>query len=439
MALFHALASLRAQARFELVAMHFNHGLRGGESDADENLCRDVSAEWQVPFVRGCADVQTMARAQHWSLEDAARRCRFRWLAATARDRELTAVFLGHHADDQAETVLLRLLRGAGARGLAGMRAATTFNDVAFLRPFLHIRRATLLEYLATNDIPSREDASNRDARFTRNWLRHELLPLLARQFGDGVTDRLVQTADILRDAENALAELAAAALRREARRSCLGLLFPTAALEREHRAVQRAIIRAMLDDLCAPEPNPATFEQVERLRQSCVGHAANRDFTLPTPLVAGVAYGHLYVHNRDLERVLERNIEPGVPLALPCGLTLTVTPVARRGPGRSNNGEAWRDVALGAGVVMRQYCRTPSQPLSVRMRRAADRYRPVHGAEKKIKDLLIGARVPQRLKNSVPLIVAGAEVVWLAGWRIAASAAVRKGDTVLRLELQLQ
>jgi tRNA(Ile)-lysidine synthase len=436
-ALLHVLVTLRAMGGFTLHALHFNHQLRGVESDADEQFCRGICAAWDVPFEAGRADVRAHAQVYGLSLEDAARQCRFQWLAHAAQTCGATAVLLAHHADDQAETVLLRLLRGAGIHGLAGMKVTTTFHDMTFVRPLLHMRQHVLIAYAAQCGLTHRHDRSNDDTRHTRNWLRHEIMPRLAARMGEACTERICHTADVAREIDDVLEQRAAALRAQHGRRSCLGELFPAAALRAVPIAEQRAVLRQIVAELGKPNSPVLDFDMVERLRQAALAGAGQADFTLPAPLVAGCAYDHLFVTDRPAPVAAPLVLQAGMPRAWPCGMTIARHPAPARGVSLSDNGEAWRAAALGEPVTMRQFCALPPDTaVHVRPRRAGERYQPVHGHAHKIKDLLIAAGVPRYLKEIVPVVECDGQLVWLAGWRIAAAFAVRAETPVTMLEV---
>jgi tRNA(Ile)-lysidine synthase len=201
MALAHLLVSLLQAGKLErLVLAHVNHQLRGDESDADEAFVKSLPELWQQPNLT-CRtlriDVASIAHAEHENLEGTARRERYRWFTQLAREHQAAWITVGHTADDQAETVLFRLLRGSGVLGLSGMAECRMLGDrVALLRPLLTVRRQALLGYLLARKIPYRIDSSNRDPRFTRNRLRLELLPRLETEYNPAIVDVLCRLAD---------------------------------------------------------------------------------------------------------------------------------------------------------------------------------------------------------------------------------------------------
>jgi tRNA(Ile)-lysidine synthase len=188
-----------------LTVAHFNHRLRGAESDADAEFVRELAARLGLPFRLGGADVRSAAAGDN--LEATARRLRYGWLAEAAREAGAVWVATGHTADDQAETVLHRLIRGAGLQGLRGVAAERELRDgIRLLRPLLTVARADVLAYLRDLGQSFREDATNIDPAFTRNRIRHELLPLL-RTFNPAIVDVLGRLARQADEAHSVIAE----------------------------------------------------------------------------------------------------------------------------------------------------------------------------------------------------------------------------------------
>jgi tRNA(Ile)-lysidine synthase len=214
-----ALTRLLAATDARLAIAHLNHQLRGAESDCDEAFVHELYQSLRVARPQAVTwhcerlDVAARARAEGGNLEAVARRLRYAWLADVARREGLRFVATGHTADDQAETVLHRLLRGTGLKGLRGIAARRALApDVEVVRPLLSVRRAELVAYLAELEQGFRVDQTNRDPRFTRSRIRYELMPLLAQRYNLAIVSVLCRLAD----------EAAAAYSRREARAAAL-------------------------------------------------------------------------------------------------------------------------------------------------------------------------------------------------------------------------
>ncbi len=210
MVLLHVLRELAQEHSCRLTVAHFNHRLRGRSSQADERFVVRLGAEWKVPVITGGADVRSVAAAEKISIEMAARRLRHDFLARTARQVKAPVIALAHHADDQVELFFLRLLRGSGGEGLAGMKwrgPSPADAKITLVRPLLNKSKSMLQAYARENKVPFREDASNAARDIQRNRVRHELLPLLRRDYQPALERTILRVMDIV----GADAELSAA------------------------------------------------------------------------------------------------------------------------------------------------------------------------------------------------------------------------------------
>lgn len=246
-ALLHVLARLRTDLGISLVAVYVEHGLRPGESEAESGYVRSLAGQLGT----GCEIVQVPvrehARANKLSLEHAARELRYDALRRVAAASGAGAIAVAHTADDQAEEILIRLLRGGGRMALSGMR--TRRDDL--VRPFLHIEKSRILEYLQDRKIRYCDDSMNMDMRYLRNRVRHQLLPYLEEHFDKGVRQALRKTADCLAEDESLLAELTDQALREvvadEAGAGAARIELQRAVLVSKPKALQRRIVEKLL------------------------------------------------------------------------------------------------------------------------------------------------------------------------------------------------
>jgi len=196
LSLLHALNTLAAELDLRLHVAHLNHQLRGGEAQADADFVRDIARQWNLPGTIEARDVAGFARQQRLSLEEAARQARYGFLLEVALAQHSQTIAVAHHADDQAESVLMHFLRGSGLSGLRGMQPKmriaelrirnwdsavrvpnSTLTDICLVRPLLEISRSVIDEYCQQHQLQPRVDATNADTTFFRNRLRHELLP----------------------------------------------------------------------------------------------------------------------------------------------------------------------------------------------------------------------------------------------------------------------
>jgi tRNA(Ile)-lysidine synthase len=257
MTLLHVLHALSSRHGWHLTVAHFNHRLRGRSSDADERLVRQVAARLKLRVVVGREEVKSFAKKSKLSLEMAARKLRHEFLARAARERKIRVVALAHHADDQVELFFLRLLRGAGGEGLAGMKwrsPSPVDPKIMLIRPLLDATREELRQFARQNKIPFREDATNTHLEMPRNRVRNELLPLLRRRYQPALTKAVLRLMEIT----GAEAE----AIGREADRWLKGRqpAFAGLPVALQRRILQRQLIRLSV---------PADFDLVEQLRKS--------------------------------------------------------------------------------------------------------------------------------------------------------------------------
>jgi tRNA(Ile)-lysidine synthase len=274
-ALLRALAALAGEgAAAPLVVAHLNHQLRGAESDDDEAFVRSLcerldGGSGRVAWRGERRDVAALARAEGGNLEAVARRVRYEWLTQVAEETGSAWVATGHTADDQAETVLHRLLRGTGLQGLRGIAGRRPLRlGVELVRPLLGVTRGQVLAYLDGEGQDYRSDSSNLDPAFTRNRIRHELLPLLARDYNPAVVEVLARTAEHAAEVyENE--EALARALLAEVERPQAGrlLILDRAALAAAPRRLVRELFRLLWQRERWPL-DPMTFRHWDRLAE---------------------------------------------------------------------------------------------------------------------------------------------------------------------------
>lgn len=400
MALLDVLIRLAPKHRWRLTIAHFNHQLRGRASDADERLVRATAKRFRLPFVSGRADVRRLAREQQVSIEMAARQARHGFLARAARARGIKAIALAHHADDQVELFFLRLLRGAGGRGLAGMKwsnASPADKRLTLVRPLLDCSKAELRAFAREANVRFREDASNASPDILRNRIRRELLPLLSKHYAPALAKVVLRQMAILGDEAELVEKLA-----REWRRK-RSPIFATLAT-----AWQRRILQAELVDLGI---SPG-FESVEKLRTS-----PGRNVMFEPGLVLSHD-GHGRVHKDAV-----RSVAFGAEQA-----DLSIK--GRRGQG-TFGGLAWNwQTSNGAGSRWPKFAggrewfdADKIGPKAVlRHWRTGDRFQPAGlGKPAKLQDLFTNHKIPRASRHQlVVAATASGEIWWVEGLRIS-------------------
>ena len=405
--------------------LHVNHQLRGGAAEADETFCRALAAALDVPIFVERVDVAALARADGVSIEHAGHRVRYAVFERVAGEQRADRVATGHTRDDLAETVLLRLVRGAGPGGLAGIRPRAG----RVVRPLLGVSRRELREYLAARGLRYREDESNRDLRLTRNRVRHRLLPLLAREFSPAITKVLAREAEIARaDADwidGVANERAAAVVTFHE-----GVATVDAeALCAQPPAVARRIARAVLERVSGR--GRVGFAHVERFLHLAAAPAAEDDLPARRADVPGGRAerrgAHLVLRPgapgrcpapaaRGFEYRLDVPGEVAVPEA---GLTIAAEPAAEVPAALRSRGST---VAVAARGL------TP--PLTVRSWRPGDAFRPLGlGGRKKLQDFFVDRKVARGARGRVPLVTDERRgIVWVVGHAVADDSRVTDG-----------
>ncbi len=250
MALLHALV---ARGFKKLVVCHLDHGLRGRKSSADARFVAKASAKLGLPVEMARAQTARFAKDQGKSLELAARELRYCFFCACAKRRRCRRLLLAHHADDQVETCLFQFLRGSGSAGIAGMRPVSQFGNLEIIRPLLHISRETIDDYVRTNAIVFREDASNADAAHTRNRLRHDVLPAIEKSFGPSFRSAILRASGILRMESDWL----------DTQAPELPPAFPWQELRALHPALRHRAVHRWLRSNGVPEPGLQETQRV--------------------------------------------------------------------------------------------------------------------------------------------------------------------------------
>ncbi len=412
-ALVHLLRALHDQRALSLVGVaHFNHQLRPA-ADADERFCEETAAALGVACLAEREDIGALARRSRQSIEHAARTARHAFFERARRYFGADVVALGHTTDDQAETFLLRLIRGAGARGLAAMHPRTG----TIIRPLLDCRRLDLRAWLGARGLGFVHDESNEDVSVPRNRIRAELVPLLERRFNPGIVGVLAGEADLARDEWQWMEALVDERWPHVCRREGPRWRLDAESLARASNALVRMVVRRAMVEAGGRE---VSLRDVDRLVElikrggaafDAPGHRVERvgpDVVLTSrprgargrPAAAGAPV-NFFSYPLSI---------PG-EVALPeAGCILTADVATAGGP----------PAVSGSGTstfVRRDRC----QALAVRNRRPGDRFRPIGlGGAKKLQDFFVDRKVARHLRDRVPIVVDDSDrIVWVAGHAI--------------------
>lgn len=422
-ALLCLLREMRKHLGVVLSVIHFNHQLRGAESDADEQFVCGLARRWKLEFHGGSGPVKAYAAEKHMGVESAGRELRYKFFRQAGKQGLVDHVATAHTLDDQAETVLLRLVRGAGTRGLAGIypklrplargpvasKSEERSEAPSIVRPLLHTRRVELEKYLKEIDQAWREDASNRDLRHARNRMRHGILPRLERNFNPEVRRTLAEAAEIARGEEDYWrmeVERLLLPMVDESPATAKKLALKIGPLGIQSLAVRRRLVRAAAERV----ELRLEFRQVEEILElaSAEGNASKR-----TTLGSGwellredrcIVFSPLAPSTgKDYEYSLPVPGRVDVPEA---GLIVEAVPVTGYGGVPGYNSDTLYDPTLLA------------THLRVRNWRPGDRFWPAHTkAPAKVKELLQRRHVSGPTRESWPVVVSGDEIVWVRGF----------------------
>lgn len=427
--LLHILYRLRDKYNLKLVVAHLNHGLRPEaleEAQAVEELARDYT----VCFEKKEVDIKAYKKENHLSEEEAGRRARYNFFHELAKKYKATVIALGHHYDDQVETVLFNIIRGTGPDGLAGILPARSEGMVKLIRPLLFIRRSEIEDYCRLHNLKPSIDRSNLETGYTRNKLRLELIPYLEEQFNPRICEALFGLSELARYDRQLLRFMAVKKYKQLATKSSEMLSLELDGLLKLPQSIRGRVLKLAL---AAYIPGKKLNRlHIERLNKILEQGNLNARLSLPHNVEALITGKSIILRSSSNLKVKKFNaISLNVPgkAYLPGGIV-----IAARVENVDNL--TWPPLSCQAYL---DFERLPVTTLKVQPRWPGARFHP-HGASgsKKLKDFLIDQKVPEWRRDYLPLVTAGDEILWVAGVRIAhpymVTAATKK---VLLLELK--
>jgi tRNA(Ile)-lysidine synthase len=456
-AMLRIFSELRTQLGIAVFVLHFHHQLRGAEADEDERFVKALAAAFRLEFESGRADVAGEARLHGWNVEDAARRMRYQFFASVAEARGLDRVAVAHTANDQAETVLSHLLRGTGLTGLAGIYPVSGL----IVRPLLELGREELREFLSGLGQTWREDGTNQDTSRTRARIRHELIPLLLRDFDPAAVTRLSRLAMHAREDETFWRALEDERFHALITRESPGaislrvadLLSPLPSLIRAAgganakaaspsaptMALTRRLVRRIFAEL------RGSREQLTSRHVDCVMDLATISQSGARIDLPGVSVERIFdrlcftnasaaldaAQHRETSK--KQNCDFAYTVSKPARLesaSIVVTEIHRRFNLKMVDWpSAPSDTLLGRGAL--DFDRV-QWPLVLRNWRPGDSYRP-YGSRRvrKLKRLLLESRVPRSARGSWPVLTSEGKVIWASGYPVAEEFAPHPGTRI--------
>ncbi len=391
--LLHVLCTLSKEYGFSVCAAHVNHGLRGAESDGDETFVCDLCKQLEIPLYVTREDVKGYAELYDMSVELAGREVRYAYFNDLLCQYGLSKIATAHHADDNIETVLMRLMRGTGVAGLAGI----PYQNGAVIRPLLDVSRKEVEAYITEQKLSYRSDSSNESTEFTRNRIRHDLLPLIESEFNPNFRQNFASQIRLYAQCAAYLDGKVAKLRERLEETLSVGVCYDCDALLKEDSFLVSSLYHEVIESLSEEkETGLLAVRAVEEIVAKKQGKV-----TLSKCLVAEICHGKLYIRR-----------EEGAPMPYFCELTeaeesFSVTYHVAV-PEKPAKYELYLDAEKLAG-----------KKLIIRSRKAGDAFYPVGMEGKKtIQDFFVDNKVPRFLRDSIPLLVADEDIIWVAGMR---------------------
>lgn len=412
LALVDLLVPLCEFRKCRLFVAHVDHCMRGAAAEADAAFVEAFCAERGLPFFGGKIDVPAQQSASGGSLESVARDCRYRFLRQVARKVGGAVVATGHHKDDQAETLLLHLLRGSGSQGLGGIRP----RQGDLIRPLLCLTRQEIEDYCKDKVLNPCVDETNSVLDFRRNRLRHETMPRLRDDFNPSLTETLCRTAEILSAESDFLDQQASEVWEALVQKETQGFSLKTDSWRQVHAALQRRLLLSLLYQLKG-EKKGFSFHHIDIINEFLLSAGPGKRLDMPDHIIVEMGYGASgfriagnHLPASAAPQPLQLNF-PGETAAGDWGLTFRVS--LHEGRPECFDGCGGRRIIMDAEQVR--------GPLLVRSRVPGDRLHPLGAAgSRKLKALLIDLKVPRPQRDKIPIVCDDEGIVWVTGVRQA-------------------
>ena len=418
-ALLYLLMELKDDYDLQIYVVHLNHMLREDESDDDAGYVEKLAKRLKLPVFIGKKDVKEFAKADKLSLEEAARIQRYEFYKQIADKLNIRKIALGHTADDNAETVLMRLLRGAGEQGLIGIHPVRHIDNLKVIRPLLNVHRREIESFLKEKRISVRTDSSNADNKFLRNKIRLELIPLLEENYNQNIKQVLVNTADILREENEYLKEITEKFYSKSIRKTVLGksnenIQLDISKIRSYPLAIQRRVIRYGIKELTG-SLRQITYLHCNEVLKLLKGNLAYGQIDLPNGLVVERMRRELVIRRgkaQNIRSIIYPVKIPGETVISETGVKLVCSISKRKTNFKFSTQNHYQESF--------DYDRI-KEPVFVRTRKLGDTFQPLGMiGKKKVKDFFIDQKVSQPEKNRVLFLTDKTDIIWIIDFRIS-------------------
>ena len=409
------LAELSSEMGFRLEAVHVHHGLRGEAADGDEAWVRELCSRLGVRLTCLRADVASLARREHLGTEEAGRKARYDAFYKTAVERSICNVAVAHNLEDNAETVLYRLARGTGLRGMTGIPAVRELpGGIRVIRPLLGESRQAIREELRARGISWREDATNAEEIYARNVIRAQVLPVLEDKINEKAAEHIAQAARFAGEAQAYLEEEARRAVQGQLQREKGQVRIPAELLTGLPPVIAKTVIRQRIEEVC-PGIRDVAAVHLEAVLDLC-GQGTGKGVSLPGGARAERSYENLVFTRAEEEAFSSVKLTVPGEYPLPGGRILTL---AKKRPEKGetfpkSSCEKWFDYATINDAV---FLRTAQEEDYL----ICDR----EGHKKSLNRWFIDEKIPRAKRAVLPILACGHHVLWVIGCRASLGGAV--------------
>ena len=407
-ALLVALIQIAKELNFDIIVAHYNHGLRGTHSDEDEKNSQQLATKLGLIFISGKMDFKL--RQKGLSPEDFYRQQRYQFLNKVAQDYKAQKIALGHNMQDQAETVLLNLLRGSG---LGGLRGILPIREGKFIRPLIEVSRGEIIAFLNETGISYCHDSSNENSIYLRNKIRSELIPYLQEKFNPKIVENLAQMAEILCQDDDYISNSVKQALQSTyIQNQPDGIALNIDYLKGLAPAIRSRLFKEALENL-SPEKNGFSYKNIKDLERLVQAAESGKRISLPLAIVARREYDHLIL-TRDKAYLKQVDYEypvniPGIIHVKETNRTISIEKTSRDKMDLQSKIKVYLDLDK------------IKQPIILRNRRDGDSFQPLGmQGRQKIKSLFINQKIPRNKRNETMLLVDQDSVIWIENMHLS-------------------
>lgn len=436
-ALLHAICSLRDSGILSntFICAHINHQLRGADADADETFVVKLAGKLGLSAATRKVDVAAFARGNKLSIETAGRQLRNEALMDIARDNNCSVIATAHHKDDNAETILQRLSRGTGFRGLGGIWPLRSFGeDIRFVRPLLAVTRDEIVEYLKKNNLSWRLDHTNADCTYRRNFIRHRLIGELRKNYVGSIAEDLFELSGAVRKFYQSVCCVADEVWTESTDCCAEGISLDLKLFSSQHPAVKVELVRRALVHSGSGERD-LTQQHYEKILQLTSGNKSGKKIELPGGFLVEYEYRRL-IFSKAGNRASDEQAVESVKINV---------------PGQTRSGDYLIEAAINEADSQKpEQCRVKDdfveffdlekiqQPLFVRSRRAGDKFVPFGSSgEKKVGKFLTAQRLPRKTREEALIVCDSEKIIWLWPIRMCEQAKVTQATKrILRLQI---